>query len=171
MCRRKTFGTAPLSVVLDREWPEVPRFAIWVGTSRDRKNFYERNFVGFGKRGLLERGLFREVHFLEILGEFTDSRVFFVNPQTVETKGESDHFPEILERDSSTEMTLFCNDPFSGPDFGADFSFPNTWSTPVLQKNAPRIWFEMTSFRWLPTNSGSCYENCFANLARKRLRF
>ena len=37
--------------------------------------------IGFGKGGLLEKGLFRKVHFLESL----------------ENKGESEHFLEILE--------------------------------------------------------------------------
>ena len=37
-----------------------------------------------------KRGLFRKVHLLEILENLE-------NPQTVENKGESDHFLEILE--------------------------------------------------------------------------
>ena len=42
------------------------------------------------KRGSFgKRGLFRKVHFLEDLE-------FLENPQTVEKKGDSDHFLEIL---------------------------------------------------------------------------
>ena len=44
--------------------------------------------VRFGKRGL-----FRRVHFLEILENF---EILEKPPQTVENKGESDHFQEIL---------------------------------------------------------------------------
>ena len=43
-----------------------------------------------------KRGLFRKVHFLEIL-ENLEILEFLENPQTVENKGESDHFLEILE--------------------------------------------------------------------------
>ena len=46
--------------------------------------------IGFGKGVFWKRGLFRKVHFLEIL-EFQE------NPQTAEKKGDSDHFPEIVE--------------------------------------------------------------------------
>ena len=55
--------------------------------------------IGFGKRGLLEKGLFRKVHFLEILEnlEILEILEILENPQTVEDKGESDHFLEILE--------------------------------------------------------------------------
>ena len=44
-------------------------------------------YIGFGNFFILKRGLFRKVHFLEILE----------NPQTVENKGKLDHFLEILE--------------------------------------------------------------------------
>ena len=43
-----------------------------------------------------KRGLFRKVHFLEIL-ENLEIQEFLENPQSVENKGESKHFPEILE--------------------------------------------------------------------------
>ena len=43
-----------------------------------------------------QRGLFRKVHFLEIL-ENLEILEILENPQTVENKGESDHFLEILE--------------------------------------------------------------------------
>ena len=43
-----------------------------------------------------KRGLFRKVHFLEIL-ENLEILEILENRQTVENKGESDHFLEILE--------------------------------------------------------------------------
>ena len=52
--------------------------------------------VGFGKRGLLEKGSFRKVHFLEIL-ENLEILEILENPQALENKGEADHFLEILE--------------------------------------------------------------------------
>ena len=46
-----------------------------------------------------KRGLFRKVHFLEILEILENLEILEIleNPQTVENKGESDHFQEILE--------------------------------------------------------------------------
>ena len=41
-------------------------------------------------------GLFRRVHFLEILANLEIPEIL-ENPQTVENKGESNHFLEILE--------------------------------------------------------------------------
>ena len=52
--------------------------------------------VGFGKGVFWKRGLFRKVHFLEIL-ENLEILEILENPQTVENKGESGHFLEILE--------------------------------------------------------------------------
>ena len=43
-----------------------------------------------------KRGLFRKVHFLEVL-ENLEILEILEKPQTVENKGESDHFLEILE--------------------------------------------------------------------------
>ena len=43
-----------------------------------------------------KRGVFRKVHFLEIL-ENLEILEILEDPQTVENKGESDHFLEILE--------------------------------------------------------------------------
>ena len=43
-----------------------------------------------------KRGLFRKVHFLEIL-ENLEILEILENPQTLENKGESDHFLEVLE--------------------------------------------------------------------------
>ena len=47
---------------------------------------------GFGKWGL-----FGKVHFLEIRVENLEILEILESPQTVENKGESDHFLEILE--------------------------------------------------------------------------
>ena len=46
------------------------------------------HFFGFGKGGLLEKG---KVHFLEIL-ENLEILEILENPQSVENKGESNHF-------------------------------------------------------------------------------
>ena len=69
-----------------------------------------------------KRGLFRKVHFLEIL-ENLEILEILENAQTVEKKEESDHFLEILENleileilDSSSEKTPFVMTPFYGPD-------------------------------------------------------
>ena len=43
-----------------------------------------------------KRGLFRKVHFLEIL-ENLEMLEFLENPKTVENKGDIDHFLQILE--------------------------------------------------------------------------
>ena len=49
------------------------------------------------KKGVFwKRGLFRKVNFLEIL-ENLEILEIVENPQTLENKGESDHFLEILE--------------------------------------------------------------------------
>ena len=50
--------------------------------------------------GLVESGLFRKVHFLEILEILENLEILetLENPQTVQNKGESDHFLlEILD--------------------------------------------------------------------------
>ena len=81
-------------------------------------------FLGFGKRVFWKRDLFRKVHFLEIL-ENLEILEILENPYTVENKGESDHFLEILEkfrdfrdsRDSSSEKTPFVVTPFPVPIF------------------------------------------------------
>ena len=46
-----------------------------------------------------KRGLFRKVHFLEILENLENLETLEIlkNPQGVENKGDSDHFLEILE--------------------------------------------------------------------------
>ena len=48
--------------------------------------------AGFRKRGLLERGSYQKSPFLKIL----ENSEILENPQTVENKGGSDHFLEIL---------------------------------------------------------------------------
>ena len=70
-----------------------------------------------------KRGLFRKVHFLEIL-ENLEILEILENPQTVENKGESDHFLEILENLEILEIleifpvkkTPFVMTPFSSPE-------------------------------------------------------
>ena len=52
-------------------------------------------YLGFGK-SLLERGLLRKIHFLEIL-EDVEILEILENPQTLGNKGEPHHFLEILE--------------------------------------------------------------------------
>ena len=52
--------------------------------------------IGFGKRGLLEKGCFQKSHFLEIL-EKLEMLEILENFQTVENKGESNYFLEIFE--------------------------------------------------------------------------
>ena len=42
MSRQRLLRKVPSSFVLDRSWPGCP--AIWVGTSRDEKNFMQENF-------------------------------------------------------------------------------------------------------------------------------
>ena len=60
----------------------------------------ERNSLKFksgSEKGVFwKRGLFRKVHFLEIL-ENLETLEILENPQTLENKGESDHFLENLE--------------------------------------------------------------------------
>ena len=83
---------------------------------------------GSEKGGLLEKGSFSEKgHFLEILANLEILEIL-ENPQTVQNKGGSDHFLEILvsefrdfrdfrdSRDSSSEKTPFVMTPFSGPE-------------------------------------------------------
>ena len=83
-----------------RPWDDCPTRAV-------RKMFMCFLFIGFfapkssessgSEKGVFwKRGLFRKVHFLEIL-ENLENLEILENPQTVENKGESEHFPEILE--------------------------------------------------------------------------
>ena len=52
--------------------------------------------MGSEKGVFWKRGLFRKVHFLEILGALEVLEIL-ENPQTVESKGESDHVLENFE--------------------------------------------------------------------------
>ena len=64
------------------------------------------------KKGSFGKGVFRKVQFLGILENSE-------NPQTVENKGESDHFLEFFENLDNVEIleTLpVKRPPFSGPD-------------------------------------------------------
>ena len=74
--------------------PPPPRMSLCTAfrTRFDHNSF----FLGFGKGVFGQRGLFRKVHFLEIL-ENLEIREILENPQTAEKKGESDHFLETLE--------------------------------------------------------------------------
>ena len=61
--------------------------------------FRVRKKGSFGKGVFWKRGLFKKVHFLEILENLEILEILenLENPQTVENKGEADHFLEILE--------------------------------------------------------------------------
>ena len=54
----------------------------------------DKDVIGIG-RGGLERGLVKNVDFLEILGNFENFETLEI-PKNVENKGDSDHFLEIL---------------------------------------------------------------------------
>ena len=74
-------------------------------------------FLGFGKRGVLEKGSFQKSPCLEILESF-EILAILENPQTLENTGESDQrFRESRDfgdsRDSSSEKTPFVMTPFS----------------------------------------------------------
>ena len=60
--------------------------------------------IGFGKRFFFwKRGLFRKVHFLEILENLASLEIL-ENPQTVQNKEQADHLLEILDREHSNEL-------------------------------------------------------------------
>ena len=73
-------------------------------------------FLGFesdSETGVFwKRGLFSKVHFLEILENFEVLEIL-ESPQTLENKGESNHFLEILEIPPVNRP--FRNDPFFRP--------------------------------------------------------
>ena len=80
--------------------------------------------VGFGERGLLEKGSFEKSPFLEIRANLEILEIL-ETPTPDCGKGESDHFLETLDRefrdfgdsrDSSSEKTRFVMTPFSGPE-------------------------------------------------------
>ena len=70
----------------------------WAKTiPRHAGSAWSRPKIRVQKRGVCwRRGLFRRVHFLEIL-ENLEILELLENAQTVEKKGDSDHFLEILE--------------------------------------------------------------------------
>ena len=84
----------------------------------------KKHKIGFGKRGL-----YRKVHFLEIL-ENLEILEILENPQAVEYKGGSDHLLEILENleileiveNAPVKRPLFVMTPFSGPDITSNKS-------------------------------------------------
>ena len=79
-------------------------FSLFLGDSRkpwqwklQGEPLQSKTFLSGSEKGVFwKRGLFRKVHFLEIL-ENLEILEFLENPQTVEKKGDSDHFLEILE--------------------------------------------------------------------------
>ena len=85
---------------------------------RDKRSDPQKS--GSEKGVFWKRGLFRKIHFLEIL-ENLEILEILENRHTVENKGESHHFLEILEnfrdsRDFSSVKTPFVITPFSGPE-------------------------------------------------------
>ena len=84
--------------------------------------------AGSEKGVFWKRGLFRKVHFLEIL----ENLEILEDRQTMENKGESDHFLEILDSrenleileipESFSEKTPFVMTPFSGPEKKVTFT-------------------------------------------------
>ena len=73
-----------------------PEFhATWLSRGEKRRHFWAS--PSSSEKGFFwKRGLFRKVHFLEIL-ENSEILEILENPQTAENKGDSDHFLEILE--------------------------------------------------------------------------
>ena len=71
--------------------------ALTQGFGKNQRSLLFGDFFSGSEKGVFwKRGLFRKVHFLEIL-ENLEILEFLENPQTVEKKGDSDHFLEILE--------------------------------------------------------------------------
>ena len=96
---------------------------------------FSRASIGFGKRGLLEKGSFQKSPFSRDPREFRDSRDFREPPDCGKQRRirpfsrdsrEFKHFR--ISRDSSSEKTPFVMTPFSGPD-----------SRPPLHKITPKI--------------------------------
>ena len=79
---------------------DIPGFDIPAAPEESEKKKYVFNFwpleSGSEKGVFWKRGLFRKVHFLEIL-ENLEILEILENPHAVENKGESGHFLEILE--------------------------------------------------------------------------
>ena len=85
----------PLRVGCPRLFPQgcQKHVEIWVVGSRLTIGAPQPQSSGSEKGVFWKRGLFRKVHFLEIL----ENREILENPQIVENKGESDHHLEALE--------------------------------------------------------------------------
>ena len=66
------------------------------GTRSEKLCYFCSGMSGSEQGVFWKRGLFRKVHFLEVL-ENLEILEFLENPQTVEKKGDSDHLPESLE--------------------------------------------------------------------------
>ena len=75
----------------------TPRKVVLVALPTNFRQISDRIRALDSEKGVFwKRGLFRKVHFLEIL-ENLEILEILENPQTVETKGKSNHFLEILE--------------------------------------------------------------------------
>ena len=76
--------------------------------------------VGFGKRGLLEKGSFQKSPFSRDSREFRDSRDFREPPDCGKQRTSRPSSRDSREfrdsRDSSSEKTPFVMTPFSGPE-------------------------------------------------------
>ena len=82
-------------------WPIAGSVEVFAYSATVWKFVGTNPFVVFRRSGsekgvFWKRGLFRKVHFLEIL-ENLEILEILENAQTVENKGEADHFLEILE--------------------------------------------------------------------------
>ena len=85
----------------------------------------QKSMVGFGKRGLLEKGSFQKSPFSRDSRELRDSRDSREPPDCGKQGGirpfskDSREFRDFRDsRDSSSEKTPFVMTPFSGPDMG-----------------------------------------------------
>ena len=66
----------------------------------------------------MEKGVARKAHFLKILEKFNvEILEVLENPQTLENKGDSDHFLEILENLEILEILELPRDPFRNDPF------------------------------------------------------
>ena len=74
----------------------MPKRSVSSCDSGFRAAIWSYHRSGSEKGVFWKRGLFRKVHFLEIL-ENLEILEFLENSQIVEKKGDSDHFLEILE--------------------------------------------------------------------------
>ena len=91
-----------------------------------RDTFHCCDNIGIGKIGVCwKRGLFKNIHVLEILWNLLEILEILKAPSVENKKRDSDHFLEILEnleileipgRDSCSEKTPSAMTPFSGPN-------------------------------------------------------